>query len=99
MILDGTPPRAAKVLVAGKKMLHGLGDGELHEHLAAERQHHDEERKPATGIAHHDGSVGTPVDLRALAGSKVQLEIDRPLGRPDAADVIPQDRDAAVVSL
>ena len=76
-----------------------VGDGELHEHLAAERQHHDEERKPATGIAHGDGSVGAPVDLRALAGSEVQLEIDRPLGRPDAADVIPQDCDAAAVSL
>src|SRR6266481_301231 len=33
-----------------------------------------------------------------LAGSKVQLEIDRPLGRPDAADVIPQDRHAAAIS-
>ena len=62
------------MFVAGEEMLHGLGDGELHEHLAAERQHHDEERKPATGIAHRDGSVGTPVDLRALAGSEVQLE-------------------------
>src|SRR6202050_5208721 len=79
-------------------MLHGLGDGELHKHLAAERQHHDEERKPATGIAHRDGSIGTPVDLRTLAGSEVQLQIDRPLGRPDAADVIPQDRHATAIS-
>ena len=80
-------------------MLHGLGDGELHEHLAAERQHHDEERKLATGIAHRDGSVAPQLDLRALAGSEVQLEIDRPPGRPDAADVLPQDCDAAAVSL
>ncbi len=86
------------MLVAGEEMLHGLGDGEFHKHLAAERQHHDKERKPATGIAHRDGSVATPVDLRALAGSKVQLEIDRPFGRPDAADVIPQDRHAAAIS-
>ena len=49
-------------------------------------------------IAHRDGSVGAPVDLRALAGSEVQLQIDRPLGRPDAADVIPQDRHATTVS-
>jgi hypothetical protein len=28
----------------------------------------------------------------------VQLEIDRPLGRPDAADVIPQDRHATAIS-
>jgi hypothetical protein len=61
------------VFVAGEEMLHGLGDGELHEHLAAEGQHHDEERKPATGIADRDGSVGPPIDLRALAGSEVQL--------------------------
>ena len=87
------------VFVAGEEMLHGLGDGELHEHLAAKRQHHDKERKPATGIAYRDGSVGTPVDLRTLAGSEVQLQIDRPLGRPDAADVIPQDRHAAAISL
>jgi len=68
------------------------------EHLAAERQHYDEERKPAMGIAHRDGSVGPPVDLRTLAGSEVQLQIDRPLGRPDAANVIPQDRHATAVS-
>ena len=67
--------------------------------LAAERQHHDEERKPATGIAHRNGSVGTPVDLRTLAGNEVQLEIDRPLGEPDAADVIPQNRHATAVIL
>jgi hypothetical protein len=87
------------MFVTGEEMLHGLRDSELHEHLAAERQHHDEEGKPATGIAHGDGAVGTPVDLRALAGSEVQLQIDRSLGRPDAADVIPQDRHAAMVSL
>jgi hypothetical protein len=40
-------------------MLYGLGDDEFHEHLAAERQHHDEERKRAAGIAHRDGSIST----------------------------------------
>ena len=69
-------------------MLHGLGDREFYKHLATERQHHDEERKPAPCIAHRHGSVTTPVDLRALAGSKVQLEIDRPLGWSDAADLL-----------
>ena len=82
MILGRHTQGGEAVFVAGEEMLHGLeGDGELHEHLAAERQHHDEERKPATGIAHRNGSVGTPVDLRTLAGNEVQLEIDRPLGR------------------
>src|SRR5712691_10346832 len=28
-------------------------------------------------VAHRDGSVGTPVELCTLAGSEVQLEIDR----------------------
>ena len=56
-------------------------------------------RGAATGIVHRDRSVGTPVDLRTLAGSEMQFEIDRPLGRPDAADVIPQDRHAAAVAL
>src|SRR5215813_823807 len=85
--------------MAGEKMLHGLGDGELHIHAAAEGQHHDEERKPATGIVHCDGAVGAPVNLRAFAGSKMQLEINRPLRRPDATDVIPQDRHGALIAL
>ena len=80
-------------------MLHGLGDSELHEHLTAEGQHHDKEREPATGIAHSDGPVGTPVDLRALAPSEGQLQIDRPFGRADAAQVIAQDRYASAISL
>ena len=37
-------------LVAGEEMLHRLGDGEFHVHLAAEGQHHDEERKPARRV-------------------------------------------------
>src|SRR5712671_5732515 len=35
---------------------------------------------------------------RWATGREVQLQINRPLGRPDAADVIPQDRHAAAVS-
>ena len=80
-------------------MLHGLRDGELHEHLPAKRQDHDEERQSAAGITDGDGSVGTPVDLRAFAAIEVQLQIDWPRGRPNVADVIPHDRHAAVVSL
>src|SRR4030081_258544 len=98
MTLDGTPKAAKPGSWEGKEMLHGLGDGELHEHLAAECQHHDEERKPAPCIAHRDGSVRTPVDLRAFAGGKVQLQIDWPLGGSDAADVIPQDRHPALTA-
>jgi hypothetical protein len=37
---EATPQGREAVFVAGEEMLHGLGDGELHEHLAAERQHH-----------------------------------------------------------
>ncbi len=86
------------MLVTAEEVLHGLGYGELHEYLAAVSQHHDEERQPAAGIAHRDGSLCTPVGLGALAGRKVQLQIDRPPGRPDMADVIPQDRQAAAVA-
>ena len=71
--------------MAGEKVLQGLGDGERHIHPAAEGQHHDEERQPPAGIVHRDGAVGAPIDLGAFAGSKMQLEIDRPLGQPDAA--------------
>ena len=65
------------------------GDSELHEHLTAEGQHHDKEREPATGIAHSDGPVGGPQStISALAPSEGQLQIDRPFGRADAAQVI-----------
>jgi crotonobetainyl-CoA:carnitine CoA-transferase CaiB-like acyl-CoA transferase len=37
--------------------------------------------------------------MLGLAGGEVQLQIDRPLGRSDAADVVAQDRHAAAVSL
>jgi hypothetical protein len=54
MTLDGTPKSREGVLVAGEEVLHGLGDGELHEHLPAESQDPDEERKRATSIGYHD---------------------------------------------
>jgi hypothetical protein len=50
-------------------------------------------------VADCDRAEGSPVDLRALAGSKVQFEIDGQFGLPDAADVVAQDADAAAVSL
>jgi hypothetical protein len=87
------------MLVAGKKMLHGLGDRELHVHVPAVGEHDDEEREPAPRIAHRNGAKASPVDLCALARSKVQLEINRQLGLADTADVIAQDGDAAAISL
>src|SRR5215813_14724456 len=80
-------------------MLHRLRDGELDVHQPAVGEHDDEEGEPAARVAHYDGAKGSPVDLRTLAGSEVQLEIDGQLGLPDAADVVAQDRDAPAVSL
>src|SRR5262245_11087421 len=91
--------RRERMLVAGEEMLHRLGDGELHIHLPAIGEDDDEEREPAARVAHCDRAKGPPVDLRTLARSEVQLEIDRQLGLPDAADVVAQDRDAAPISL
>ena len=93
-----TAKRAKRVFVAGEKMLHCLGDGELDEHLAAESQHHDKERKSTSRIADGDASVGAPVDLCALAGSKMQLQKHRALGWANAADVIAQDADTAAIA-
>jgi len=93
-----TAKRAERVLVAGEEVLHRLRDGELDEHLAAESQHHDEERKPTPRIADGDASVGAPVDLCALAASKMQLQIHRALGRANAVDVIAHDADAAAIT-
>src|SRR5262249_22241301 len=79
-------------------MLHGLGDGKLHIHLSAVGEYDDEEREPAIGIAYCHRAEGSPIDLRTLTRSEVQLEINGQLGLPDAADVIAQDGDAAEVS-
>src|SRR5262245_5703445 len=80
-------------------MLHRLRDRELDIHLPAVSEHDDEEREPAAGVAHRNGTPASPVDLRTLAGSEVEFEIDGQLGLPDAADVVAQDRDAAAISL
>src|SRR5262249_55644744 len=61
-------------------------------------EHDDEEGETAAGIANNDGAPAAPVDLRALAGGEVQLEIDGQLRWPYQADVVAQDRDATAVS-
>ena len=90
--------RAERVFVAGEEVLHRLRDGELDEHLAAESQHHDEERKPTPRIADGDASVDAPIDLGALAASEVQLQIDWALRRANAVDVVAHDADAAPIT-
>src|SRR4029453_17942434 len=84
--------------MAGKEMLHRLRNGELDVHQSAVGEHDDEEGEPAAGVAHCDRAENSPVDLRTLAGSEVQLEIDGQLGWANATDVVAQDRDAAAVS-
>src|SRR6516162_2499131 len=80
-------------------MLHRLRDGELDVHQPAVGKHDDEEGEPAPGIADRDRAKDSPVALRTLAGSEVQLEIDGQLGLADAVDVVTQDRDAPAVPL
>src|SRR5262252_3266913 len=80
-------------------MLHRLCDGELDVHHPAVGEHEDEEGEAAARVADPDGAEDAPVDLRALAGGEVQLEIDGQLGWPYQADVVAQDGDAAAVSL
>jgi hypothetical protein len=85
--------------MAAEKMLHRLRDGELDVHQPAVGEHDDEEREPATGVADCDRAKDSPVNLRTLSGSEVQLEIDGQFDWSDAADVIAHDGDAAAKSL
>src|SRR5215475_5082769 len=80
-------------------MLHRLCEGELDVHHPAVGEHEDEEGEAAARVADPDGAEDAPVDLRTLAGSEVQLEIDGQLGWPYQANVVAQDGDAAAVSL
>src|SRR5215475_8812463 len=85
--------------MAGEEMLHRLRDGELDVHHPAVGEHDDEEGEATGRVADPDRAEDSPVDLRALAGGEVQLEVDGQLGWPNAAHVVAQDRDAAAVSL
>ena len=73
--------------MTGKELLHGLGQRELHIHHATVGKHHDEERKFAPGLAHGNRTIGTPVDLGAFTGSKVQGKESRRTSWADLAYV------------
>lgn len=68
------PDELEGVAMAGKELLHTLGDGELDVHQPAVSEHHDEEAEPATGRADRDRTEGAPVDLGAFARSVLEHE-------------------------
>ena len=86
------------VLVACQEELHLLRDGELEIHAPAVAQHHQEEAQAPAGVAHVDGAVRSPVNLRALTGLEVQLEEGRLAARADTVDVVLDEGDAATVA-
>jgi hypothetical protein len=79
------------MLVTGEEVLHGLRHGELQVHEAAVAQHHHEERQAPARSAHIDRAELTPVDLRTLAGSEVELEERLAARRANLAHVIAHD--------
>ena len=88
-----------RVLVAGQKVFERLAAGELDVHQAAVAEDHDEEGKPARGVAQQEGARASPVHLRRLARREGQGQKGGMTHRTHGADVILQNTVAAGVAL
>ena len=73
--------------MAGQKVLHRLGDGELHVHHSAVAQDHDKKTQAAARLSDVDRAEGAPIDLGALAGGKGAGEKSGLTRGPDGAHV------------
>lgn len=87
------------VLVGGEEELHGLTEGELDVKPATVRQDHDEKADPSAGLAALDPPGVPPVDLGALTGQEAQGEKGFRHGWTQLADQLPDDGDAAGVTV
>jgi hypothetical protein len=81
--------------VATKKMLHGLGNGELHIHHPAMAQHHDKKTQSAPGITDRHRLECPPVHLGAFSRSEGQLQKSLLLPGSDLANIVFYDGVAA----
>ena len=87
------------VLVAGQPLLLALAEGKFEVELAAVGEHEREKTQAPTRVAHADTAPRAPVDLRALAGRKVQREERRRRPWPHRAHVGFEDRIAPQITL
>ena len=87
------------VLMAGQPLLLALAESKFEVELPAVAEHQREKTQPPPRVAHADAAPRAPVDLRALAGRKVQGEERRRPRRPHRAHVGFQDRVAPGVTL
>ena len=69
--------------MAAQEVLHGLIEEELQIQRARVRQRHHEAGQARAGAAHHDVAEVGPVDLRLLAGKRLQTQ-ERLRGSADA---------------
>ena len=85
--VGNTAKKLEGMLVARQKVLHGLGDGELHIQHTAIAQHHDKETQPSARLSHRDRAEGAPVNLGALTRGKGQREKGGLPSRSDGAHI------------
>jgi hypothetical protein len=84
--------RLEGMLVTGKKMLHGLRDGELEVHEPAVTEDHHEEAQTPPSRADRDRAVLAPVDLCGFPGGEGEGQEGGGSPRPHPADVVFYDR-------
>ena len=84
--------------VAAQEILHGLIEEELQIQSSGIRQRHHEAGQSSLGAAHHHVPEVSPVDLRLLAGKRLELQERFAALRTQAGNGAPQLHYAAAVA-
>src|SRR5580658_2969237 len=91
-------PIRKRMHVAAQEILHGLVEEELQIQGSGIRQRHHEAGQGSLGAAHHHVSKVSPVNLRLLAGKRLELQERFAALGTQAGNSAPQLHDAAAVA-
>jgi hypothetical protein len=84
--------------VAAQEVLHALIEEELQVQSSRIRLRHHEAGQSSLGAAHHHLSEVSPIDLRLLAGERLELQERLAALRTQAGNGAPQLHDAAAIA-
>src|SRR5437764_4037635 len=91
-------PILKRMHVAAEEILHGLIEEELQIQSSGIRQRHHEAGQGSLGAAHHHVPKVSPIDLRLLAGKRLELQERFAALRTQAGNGTPQLHYAAAVA-
>jgi hypothetical protein len=93
-----TGPALKRMHVAAQEILHGLIEEKLQIQSSGIRQCHHEAGQGSLGAAHHHMPKVSPIDLRLLAGKRLELQERFAALRTQAGNGTPQLHHAAAVA-